>query len=198
MRVIPREDTLENSTILHLPLEKGATREGLHTLIHFLADATPPDLVYFSNVFIGLSFPLKLLHEVCLAKNGIRCESMEFDVLLGGYNRYGSVEEVDGYWSLISSYKDTFRLSSISRVAFLHLLLNQPLGGWTKGSGGLYAEYATVGFHLCEHYEDILVGDLLQRGGHFCRSRLLVEWETSIAEMRENVKEMRWLDVGVM
>lgn len=90
MRIRPREDTLEDSIAFTFPRPKNVTREDLHTLIHFLADTTPPELVYFSQMEIGPLFPKELLYEVCLARKGIRCGYLSFSTELGR-DLYGSV-----------------------------------------------------------------------------------------------------------
>lgn len=50
-----------------------ASKEGLHTLIHFLAEAISPEIAFFDKLCISKTFPLELLTEVCLKRTGIRC-----------------------------------------------------------------------------------------------------------------------------
>lgn len=75
--------------------------------------------------------------------------------------------------------------------------MHQPLEGWAASSGGLYAQHCRVDFRICESPEASLVGDLLQRGGHFCRQGLQVEWSADTA-VCAYIKEIEWLDVSVL
>lgn len=74
VRIAQSDIGQDNSIVVRIDSLRGATREDIHSLIHFLAEATSPEQVYFDEVRIGKIFPLELLSEVCLKKKGIRCD----------------------------------------------------------------------------------------------------------------------------
>lgn len=103
MRVVLSRGS-SKSVIARLPAPSQVAAEDLHTLIHFLAAATPPGSNYFSRALIGGIFPLELLSEVCLTRKGIRCGKLSlgykqperrprggFIQLLNLYISYGSL-----------------------------------------------------------------------------------------------------------
>lgn len=98
MRVTKANTQVEFS----FPKPERVTANDLHTLVHFLADGTAPDYVYFSEVHISDAFPLELLQEACLSRKGIRCGHLHFK-----YSRGIATSNAYGYgfvlvhWSIV-------------------------------------------------------------------------------------------------
>jgi hypothetical protein len=68
-RVTLSQDRISDFVAVDLP--KPPTKECLQAIVHFLAEASSPELVFFDNLRISGNFPLELLTEVCLRKRGI-------------------------------------------------------------------------------------------------------------------------------